>query len=62
MVRQEIKESDRRLASQSAVSGFATGSGFRQFEILQHQKEELELQNRRLVEKVSKLRFSLDGN
>lgn len=42
------------------ISGSISGQ-FEEFEILQHQKEELELQNRRLVEKISKLRFSLQG-
>jgi hypothetical protein len=47
------------------MSGIASGAGrfrFQEWEILQHQKEELEMQNKRLVERISKLRFTLEGD
>lgn len=34
---------------------------YNEFEILLHEKEELEMQNRRLVERISKLKYILKG-
>ncbi len=35
----------------------AAAASYSEYEILQHQKEELEMQNRRLVERISKLKY-----
>ena len=35
---------------------------YSEYEIIQHQKEELEMQNKRMVERISKLQFIYKGN
>ena len=50
-----------RLDGVYGARGGAHGASYGEYEILQHQKEELELQNRRLVERISKLKYILKG-
>ena len=40
-----------------ANAAAAAAASYSEYEILQHQKEELEMQNRRLVERISKLKY-----
>ncbi len=45
----------------SAYPAATAAVSYSEYEILQHQKEELEMQNRRLVERISKLKYILKG-
>jgi len=45
----------------TGVRTSASVVAYTEYELLQHQKEELEMQNRRLVERISKLKYILQG-
>ena len=52
---------DEDTYSHGKFSPSRSGVSYSEFELLQHQKEELEMQNRRLVERISKLKYILKG-